>query len=47
MEKLKYIITKRVEKIGKINTKLTMIISEKHPAALDEHVIFEQTPVLQ
>ncbi len=29
MEKLKYIITKRIEKIGKINSKLTMIINEK------------------
>ena len=28
MEKLKYIITKRIEKIGKINSKLTMIIAE-------------------
>jgi len=47
MEKLKYIVTKRIEKIGKINSKLTMIISEKHLTTLEEQVIFEQTPVLQ
>ncbi len=47
MEKLKYIITKRIEKIDKINSKLTMIINEKHPTPLEEHVIFERTPVLQ
>ena len=29
MEELKYIITNRIEKIGKINSKLTMIITEK------------------
>ena len=47
MEKLKYIITKKVEKIGKINSKLTMVISEKHPTTLQEQVIFEQNPILQ
>jgi DNA-binding Lrp family transcriptional regulator len=45
MEKLTYIITKRIEKIGKVNTKLTMIISEK-PEAVHEQVIFESTPVV-
>ena len=29
IEKLKYIITKRIGKIGRINSKLTMIITEK------------------
>jgi hypothetical protein len=45
MEKLRFIITKRIEKIGKINSKLTMIISEKQPTTLEEHVIFEQNPI--
>ena len=45
MEKLRFIITKRIEKIGKINSKLTMIISEKQPSTLEEHVIFEQNPI--
>jgi DNA-binding Lrp family transcriptional regulator len=47
MEKLKFIITKRIEKIGRINSKLTMIINEKSPAPLQEQVIFEHTPLLQ
>ena len=47
MEKLKYIITKRIEKIGKINSKLTMIITEKEEPALNEQVIFEQNPIIQ
>ncbi len=44
IEKLKYIVTKRIEKIDKINSKLTMIISEKPQTTLQEQVIFEQTP---
>jgi DNA-binding Lrp family transcriptional regulator len=47
MEKLKFIVTKRIEKIGKINSKLTMIITEKNPSALKEQVIFEHHSVLQ
>ena len=46
MEKLKFIITKRIEKIGKINSKLTMIIAEKPQTTLHEQVIFEQNPIL-
>jgi len=41
MEKLKHIITKQIEKIGKINSKLTMIINEKPQNTIQEHVIFE------
>ncbi len=44
MEKLKFIITNRIEKIGKINSKLTMIISEKSPVSMQ---MFEPVPVLQ
>jgi len=47
MDKLKYIVTKRIEKIGKINSKLTMIINEKKQTKLQEQVIFEQTPIPQ
>lgn len=46
MEKLKYIITKRIEKIGKINSKLTMITAEKPQTTLQEQVIFEQNSIL-
>jgi len=28
MDKLRYIVTKKIQKIGKVNSKLTMIISE-------------------
>ena len=42
MEKLKYIITKRIGKIAKINSKLTMIITEKSQPTLEEQVFFEQ-----
>jgi DNA-binding Lrp family transcriptional regulator len=45
MEKLKYIITNRIEKIGQINSKLTMIITDQPP--LQEQVIFEPAPLLQ
>ena len=48
MEKLKFIVTKRIEKIGKINSKLTMILSEKPEkpqTTLQEQVFFEQNTV--
>lgn len=41
MEELKYIITKRIEKIGKINSKLTILITEKPQNTIQEQVIFE------
>lgn len=44
MEKLKYIITHRIEKIGKINSKLTMIINEQAPISIE---MFEPVPVVQ
>jgi DNA-binding Lrp family transcriptional regulator len=43
MEELKYIITKRIEKIGKINSKLTMIITEKPQNTIQEQVFFESS----
>ena len=42
MEKLKYIITKRIEKVGRINSKLTMIISDHPKSGLQEQIMFEQ-----
>jgi len=45
LEKLKHIITKRIEKISSINSKLTMIIDEKQTAPFEEQMIFEQNPI--
>jgi DNA-binding Lrp family transcriptional regulator len=47
IEKLKFIITKRIGKISRINSKVTMIINEKSPTVMQEHVIFESTPIIQ
>ena len=41
VEELKQIITKRIEKINRINSKLTMIINEKSQDTIHEQVIFE------
>ena len=41
MEELKHIITYQIEKISKINSKLTMIINEKAQNAIQEQVFFE------
>lgn len=46
MDKLKYIITKRIERIGKVNSKLTMIITENQQPTLQEQVILDQNTVL-
>jgi len=40
MEKLKYIITKRIGQVGRINSKLTMIITEKAPSNSEEQLFF-------
>jgi DNA-binding Lrp family transcriptional regulator len=40
IEELKYMLTKRIDKIGKINSKLTMIVSEKPQNTLQEQVVF-------
>ncbi len=42
MERLKFIITKRISKIGRINSKLTMIITEKPQPTLEEQVFYGQ-----
>jgi DNA-binding Lrp family transcriptional regulator len=41
MEDLKNIITKQINKIGKVNSKLTMIIDEKMPA-IDPEMVFQE-----
>ena len=46
MEELKYIITKHIKKIGKINSKLTLIITEKPQNSINEQVFFE-SPLIQ
>ena len=45
-EEVKYIITSQIEKINKINSKLTMMVNEKLQATLQEQVIFEN-PLFQ
>ena len=46
IEELKYIITNHIEKISKINSKLTMIISEKPQNTIQQQVFFE-SPLIQ
>ena len=45
LEELKSIITTRIQKIGRINSKLTMIITDKPQPTVQEQVIFEQPPL--
>jgi DNA-binding Lrp family transcriptional regulator len=50
MEKLRNIITKRIEKVGHINSKLTMIVTEKplDPLTVHETFMLETTsPLIQ
>ena len=47
MNELKHIITGRIEKIGKINSKLTMLVTEKEQPLLQQQVIFGLTPIIQ
>ena len=46
IEKLEAIVTKKIGKVGRINSKLTMIISDQ-PSALQEQTIFDQAPLIQ
>ncbi len=46
MEKLKFIVTKRIAEIGKINSKLTMIINDKPTNPFQEILFFEPTPIV-
>jgi DNA-binding Lrp family transcriptional regulator len=46
LEKLKFIVTKRIAKIARINSKLTMLIDEKPVATAQERVFFESRPLI-
>ena len=46
IDELNHIITNRIEKIGRINSKLTMLINEKNQNSIQEQVIFEN-PLIQ
>ena len=46
MSNLTSIITQRIEKIGRINSKLTMIITDQPKPAMPEHVMFEEAPLI-
>jgi DNA-binding Lrp family transcriptional regulator len=46
MDELKHIITNRIEKIHKINSKLTMLINEENQNTIQEQIIFEN-PLIQ
>ena len=47
MEELKYIIGDRIEKVGKINSKLTMIVTEQSPSETQERIVLEPIPIVQ
>jgi DNA-binding Lrp family transcriptional regulator len=47
LDSLKYIVTRKIEKVGKINSKLTIILNEKDPVTLQEQMVFEQPTILQ
>jgi DNA-binding Lrp family transcriptional regulator len=42
LDELKQIITQKIEKIDKIDSKLTMIITEKPQTSIHEQVLFEK-----
>ena len=46
MDGLKRIVTNQIEKIGKINSKLTMIITDSPQNSVHEQMIFE-SPLIQ
>jgi len=46
VEELKYIVTSQIGKISKINSKLTMMITEKPQNKMQEQLIFEN-PLIQ
>lgn len=46
IEKLRFIITNRIENIGKINSKLTMILSEMPETSIEQQILLE-TPISQ
>jgi DNA-binding Lrp family transcriptional regulator len=46
LDELKQIITQKIEKIGKITSKLTMIITENPPTSFQEQVLFENPVII-
>ena len=46
IEELKFIITQRIEKIARINSKLTMIINQKSQNKIQDQMIYE-SPLIQ
>ncbi len=46
LDELKQIITQKIEKIGKINSKLTIITSEKPSTLFQEQVLFEKPLII-
>ena len=46
MEGLRKIITQRIEKIGNINSKLTMVVAEKPQTTSREQVFFENPLIM-
>lgn len=46
MEELNRIITQRIEKIGKIHSKLTMIIAEKPETTFQKQVLYENQLIM-
>ena len=46
IEKVTAIVTKHIEKVGRINSKLTMIINDR-TAMLQEQIVFESTRIIQ
>jgi DNA-binding Lrp family transcriptional regulator len=47
IEELKSIITKQIEKVGQINSKLTMMIADRPPSSFTEQIMFEQPAIIQ
>jgi DNA-binding Lrp family transcriptional regulator len=43
---LKHIITEKIEKIAKVNSKLTMIVSERPQVIVQEQVLFENPLIM-
>ena len=47
LEKLKSVITTGIQKINRINTKLTLIITDKNPELFANPALFEQSLLVQ
>lgn len=45
MEKLRYIITRRIGQVSRINSKLTMVITESPEPTTEEQLFFAPNPI--